>query len=627
MRAPILSAAGDCVRPEGCGFEVSAALLQTRVLEAMARDRPLQEVMGLVCREVEKVAPDVVASILAVRDGRLHPLAGPSLPDHYGAALDGVAIGPSVGSCGTAAWRGEPVLVTDIASDPLWAPYKALALPLGLAACWSSPIKDAAGRVVGTFAFYFRTPRGPDALHTRLVQLSVHLCALALEREAGRAQRFRLEYYDALSGLPNRTMLGRLAEPLLAEAARSSTQVAALFVDLDRFKLINDARGHAAGDTLLREVARRLTAQARASDLVGRLSGDEFLLLMPRCGASQAATAAERLLRRLSRPVVIDGLEIRPGASIGIALFPEDGTGLDTLLQHADLAMAHAKAEARGGFHFYRAEMNRAQQERMAMEIALRTALRDGGLHLHYQPQVPAADTMAGLHGVEALLRWAPPELGPVPPDRLIALAEEAGLIVDVGRWVIAEACRQMADWQRRGLPVPKVSVNLSASNFRDGELPAFVQGQLLQHGLRPAQLTLEMTESVMLDADPRVLSGLNALHALGVGLSLDDFGTGYSSLACLHRLPIGELKLDRSFISDIERSHSARALIGSMLHIGSSLGLAVVAEGVETQAQEAFLRERGCQVLQGYLHSQPLDAQALEQWLAQRVPATGPTP
>ena len=224
-------------------------------------------------------------------------------------------------------------------------------------------------------------------------------------------------------------------------------------------------------------------------------------------------------------------------------------------------------------------------------------------------------------------MRWAPPELGPVPPDRLIALAEEAGLIVDVGRWVISEACRQMADWKSRGVPVPKVSVNLSASNFRDAELPAFVRGQLDQHHLKPADLTLEMTESVMLDADPRVLSGLNDFHAMGVGLSLDDFGTGYSSLACLHRLPIDELKLDRSFISDIERSHSARALIGSMLHIGSSLGLTVVAEGVETEAQQAFLRERGCQVLQGYLHSRPQDPPSLERWLAQRAPATVPAP
>lgn len=626
MPVSIVPLQGECARPHGCGDEVAAAMLQTRVLEAMARDRPLREVMELVCSEAEKLAPEVVATILAVRDGRLHPLAGPSLPAHFGAAIEGLAIGPNVGSCGTAAWRGEPVLVTDIANDPLWAPYKALAQPLGLAACWSSPIKDAEGRVVGTFAFYFRSPRGPDALHRRLVQLSIHLCALALEREASRAQRHRLEYYDALSGLPNRAMVGKLAQPLLAEAARSSTQVAALFVDLDRFKLINDTRGHAAGDTLLRQVARRLAGQARASDVVGRLAGDEFMLLMPRCGASQAATAAERLLRRLSHPVTVDGLEICPSASVGIALYPEDGTDLETLLQHADLAMGHAKAEARGGFHFYRAEMNQAQQERMALEIALRNALRTGGLRLHYQPQVHADDPGGALHGVEALLRWSPPELGPVPPDRLIALAEEAGLIVDVGRWVLTEACRQMAEWLHRRVAVPRVSVNLSASNFRDAELPQFVAGLLARHRLQPGHLTLEMTESVMLDDDPRVLSGLNALHALGVGLSLDDFGTGYSSLACLHRLPIHQLKLDRSFVRDIETSHSARALLGSMLHIGSSLGMTVVGEGVETPDQQAFLQQRGCQVLQGYLHSRPQGPQALEVWLRQRAMAREPT-
>lgn len=607
------------------------AVLQGRVLEAVARERPLREVMDLVCREVERIAPEVVASILAVDDAqRLRPLAAPSLPEHYTQAIDGLPIGPATGSCGTAAFRGEPVLVTDIATDPLWAPYAALMLPLGLAACWSSPIKNASGKVVATFAFYYRTPRGPDALHRRLVELSLHLCALALEREAARDQLHRLAFFDTLTGLPNRLLLTTLAEPALADSARTGNALAALFIDLDRFKLINDARGHAVGDALLREVAQRLAGEARGSDIAGRLAGDEFVLLVPRCGAAQAAAAAERLLQLLSRPVVLDGLEIAPSASIGVALYPEDGADLETLLRHADMAMARAKTDGRGGFRFFRAEMNLAQQERVALEVELRAALRDGGLRLHYQPQVLADAQARGgpdrplLHGVEALLRWPHPQRGAIPPDRLVALAEDCGLINEVARWVLGEACRQMADWQARGIAVPRVSVNLSASNFRDTALPDLVAGLLAQHRLVPGCVTLEMTENVMLDSDPRVLAGVHALHRMGLGLSLDDFGTGYSSLSCLHRLPIGELKLDKSFVQDIEASESARALLGSMLRIGESLRMQVVAEGVETQLQRAFLTERGCGVLQGYLFARPCAAAELERWLADRCADPG---
>ncbi|HSI56564.1 MAG TPA: EAL domain-containing protein [Ideonella sp.] len=604
--------------------------LQSTVLEAMARERPLLEVMDLVCREVERIAPEVIASILSV-DGeqRLRPLAAPSLPEHYTRAIDGLAAGPLAGSCGTAAFRGEPVLVTDIATDPLWAPYAALALPLGLAACWSSPIKNPTGQVIGTFAFYYRTPRGPDAVHCRLVELCVHLCALALERDAARHQLHRLAFFDTLTGLPNRVLLNTLAEPVFADAVRTGQPLAALFIDLDRFKLINDARGHATGDTLLREVARRLAGEARGSDIAGRLSGDEFVLLLPRCTGLQAAAAAERLLQLLARPVDLDGLEIAPSASIGVALYPEDGGDLETLLRHADIAMVRAKTDRRGSFRFFRAEMNEAQQERVALEVDLRAALRDGGLRLHYQPQVIAGAAPAGrrLYGVEALLRWPHPQRGPIAPDRVVALAEDCGLINDLARWVLGEACRQLADWQRRGVPVPRVSVNLSASNFRDTGLPALVSGLLAQLGLTPGCLTLEMTESVMLDNDPRVLAGVHAFHAMGVGLSLDDFGTGYSSLSCLHRLPIGELKLDKSFVQDIEASESARALIGSMLRIGESLRMQVVAEGVETPAQREFLTERGCEVLQGYLLARPWPADEVERWLGASPAGAGSLP
>ncbi len=597
-------------------------VLQYKLLHAMVQELPLPELMELVCREVERIAPEVAASILQVdAEGRLHPLAAPSLPKLYSDALEGLAIGPMTGSCGTAAWRGEAVLVTDIATDPLWAPYKHLILPLGFVACWSSPITASDGRVLGTFAFYYRSQRGPDALHQRLIDVSLHLCALAMEREESRAHIHHLAYYDTLTSLPNRKMLRSQAERALADARRTQTPLAVLFLNIDRFKQVNDAQGHSAGDELLREIARRLGLGVGSRDLVGRQAGDEFVVVLQQCSNEQAAMAAERLLLAIAEPVPLSGGTVHPNASIGVALFPDDGLDFDALLNHADLAMYQAKRDGRGCLRFFNDDMNRITQERVALEDALRHALRDGGLHLHYQPQVSGAGCRS-LYGVEALARWTHPRLGPVSPAQFIPLAEECGLIDELGHWALAEACRQMADWRRRGVAVPQVAVNLSARNFQNPALPTLVADLLRSHGLQPSDLALEMTESVVMDSGRSVLATIEAVHALGVKLSLDDFGTGYSSLGYLHRLPIHELKLDKSFVQDLANSAAAQALTNTVLRIGDGLRLVVVAEGVETQLQADFLIARGCPVLQGYLFARPLPAAELEPWLAARLAA-----
>lgn len=592
-------------------------VLQFRVLDAMARETPMLDLMLLMCREVERIAPELMASILQVdAQGRLRTLAGPSLPPGYCAQIDGIQIGPNVGSCGTAAWRNAPVLVTNIATDPLWQPYRNLALPIGLAACWSSPIRGSDGKVLGTFAFYYREPREPSPLHRRLVDVSVHLCALILEREKTKAHIHQLAFYDALTGLPNRALLRGKTERALHDAERNGTPLAVLFVDLDRFKQVNDTHGHLVGDGLLIELARRLEGFARSGDIIGRLSGDEFVAVLPQCGGGQAVAAVERLVALIAQPVAVHGVTLHPGASVGVATYPEDGTDIDTLIRHADMAMYQAKMHERGNFRFFSAELNREAAERAMLEADLREALGPaGGLALHYQPKV--ASDGGRLCGVEALLRWQHPRLGHVPPMRFVALAEECGLVHALARWVLAEACRQMGDWRARGVPVPNVAVNLSASNFLDAGLPAAIARLLAEHGLACGDLTVEMTESVMLNPDPVVLATVRAVHALGVKVSMDDFGTGYSSLSHLHRLPIGELKLDKSFVQDIEHDEMARALTVSVLRIGKTLGLTVVAEGVETEAQRRFVADEGCPVVQGYLISRPVPAAGLEAWLA----------
>lgn len=590
--------------------------LQHVVLSALVRQLPLVDVLTLVCREVERISPEVVASILAVREGRLQPLSAPSLPCHYVDALEGLPIGPSAGSCGTAAWRGEPVEVADIAADPLWEPYRALALPLGLRACWSSPIKGGDGQVLGTFAFYYREPRGPAPRHRRLVELCVQLCALAFEREQARAALHQLANYDSLTGLANRAMLAAQAARLLTDLGRAGAPLALVYLDLDRFELVNASQGHAAGDELLREVGRRIVAEVRGVDLVARLAADEFVVLLPHCGGEQAALAAQRLLAAISRPLLLGGLSLVPGASAGIALFPEDGAEAETLLRHGDAAMRQAKLDGPGRMRFFRDEMNQRNQQRLTLEVALRGALRAGALRLHYQPQV-ACDADHAAYGVEALARWTDPVLGEIPPMRFIPLAQECGLMPELGRWVLNEACRQLADWQRRGIAVPRVAVNLSPTDFQDVDLPGHVADTLRRHGVPGTALTLEMTEGVMMDTGPETLATLHALHALGVHLSLDDFGTGYSSLGQLHRLPIDELKLDRSFVHGVDASTAAQALVNTVLRIGESLHLRVVAEGVETEAERAFLCERGCDIAQGYLFARPMPPVELEGWLA----------
>jgi len=591
-------------------------VLHNKVLDALVHEWNVADVMTLICREVEHIAPELTVSIITVdNEGLMHALASPSLPEAWARKINGLPIGPRAGVCGVAAWRGRAVLVKDIASDPLCANTRHLTTPLGLRACWTHPIKSSSGRVLGTLSFYYRENRGPDELHERLADTCLHLCSLTLEREQTNERVHQLAFYDTLTGLPNRIMFSAKAEQALANVAQANGTAAVVFIDLDRFKRVNDAQGHAAGDGLLRDVAARLSEELGGINIVGRQAGDEFVAVLPMCGTEQAGSVAERLLGAIAAPTTAGLMTLHPSASIGVAMFPDDGRDIDLLVRHADMAMYRAKRDGGSSFRFFSLDMNRLAQERVSLETALRDALKLDQLDLHYQPQVGGCESRA-LYGVEALLRWHHPDLGVIPPSRFVPVAEECGLIADLSLWVLRRACAQMADWRRRGIDIPRVSVNVSAINFRDPHLSLQISDLLDEHHLVPGDLTLEITESVMLDPDPDVLENIEAIYLLGVRLSLDDFGTGYSSLSHLHRLPISELKLDQSFVRDIDTSAIARTLTSSVLRIGESLGMKVVAEGVETESQHRFLTEQRFPVLQGYLFSPPLPPGPLEQWL-----------
>lgn len=592
--------------------------LQQLILGALADELPITEIADRLCRRVEVIAPDVVCSVLHIdADGLVHPLGGPSLPEAYSRALDGVAIGPDVGSCGSAAYHGTPVLAEDIDTDPRWQPFKAMPMAAGLRACWSTPIKAKDGRVIGTFAFYFRECRAPSHWHQRIVDACVHLGALAIERKEARTQIARLAYHDMLTGLPNRAQLRQLIEQAIEDCTKGK-QLALVFLDLDHFKDVNDTLGHSAGDALLVEFAKRLRTRIQPSDMLGRLSGDEFVIVLPNCDPTRASLIASSITEALASPLWIDNRQVPISASMGISIYPDNATDIDALMQQADAAMYKAKQAGRSTHRFFSADMNRLAEQRLVYSAALRRAIANDELALHYQPQTRTID--GTLYGVEALARWNDPELGEIPPAKFIPLAEECGLIEQIGLWAIREACRQMAAWRRAGLDIPCVAVNLSPLNFQNAKLAAVVAETIAESGLPPGALMLEITEGVLMNERSAAIETMNAIRELGVGLSLDDFGTGFSSLSRLAQLPIRELKIDRSFMRDIERDASARAVATAVIRVGQSLNMAVVAEGVETEEQRNMLAELGCDVIQGHLFAKAMSPEDLERWLVDHV-------
>jgi diguanylate cyclase (GGDEF)-like protein len=586
--------------------------LQRNVLEALAFETPVSDVFDMLCRRVEIIAPDVVSSVLQVDvDGLIHPLAGPNLPAGYCQALDGIAIGPD----GAAAALGDPVLARDIATDTRWQPYKDAPLAAGLRACWSTPIKAKDGRVIGAFALYFRESRAPSRWHQKIADACVRLCALAIEREESRSQIARLAYHDVLTGLPNRAHLRQLTEQAIKDCPVDE-RIALIFIDLDHFKDVNDTLGHSVGDELLVGVTKRLMAQTRPGDVLSRLGGDEFILMLSNCDADGAAALASRITEVLAVPMRLGGRAVPVSASMGISVYPDNATDMDSLMEYADAAMYKAKQAGRSTHRVFNVDMNVMAEQKLARVTALRSALAQGDLKLHYQPQIR---TDGGtLHGVEALARWHDPVLGEVPPSKFIPLAEECGLIEQIGIWSIREACRQIALWREAGLDVPCVSVNLSPLNFHNANFAAAVAGVIHQNGLPPEMLMLEITEGMILDGNSTAVRTMDAIRELGVGLSLDDFGTGYSSLSRLAHLPIRELKIGRSFMNEIEVDDSARAIATAVVRVGQSLKMSVVAVGVETEGQRRLLAESGCDVVQGFLYAPALAPADFERWLIQ---------
>lgn len=466
-------------------------------------------------------------------------------------------------------------------------------------------------------AFYDRSGASRDRL---ILGVGLSLTALLAFYTGSRARRAEeMEHIarcDYLTGLPNRALLAERLQQALAAAQREQHRMALLFLDLDRFKHINDSMGHSAGDRVLEQAALRLEQMLRMEDTLARMGGDEFVILLQHIHHErEAALLAEKLIQALAEPIEMHGVPIYLTTSIGISLYPQDAETVETLISNADAAMYRAKAAGRNTYQFYTPELTRIAHEQVTLAGELKHALERNELALVYQPQFRLHDQTP--YGMEALLRWKHGKMGMIPPDRFIPLAEETGLIVPIGVWVLRAACAQAKDWLDQGLVFERISVNLAGPQLQRGSILESVQQALAETGLPPGKLELEVTESFIMDQSDRLVSVLKQLRHLGVTLAVDDFGTGYSSLARLKRLPIDRLKLDRSFVRELPFDQDDTAIARAVIALGRSLGLRVIAEGVETAEQVAFLRQEGCHEAQGYYFSKPVSADRAAEILA----------
>ncbi|WP_432523648.1 EAL domain-containing protein [Kineococcus sp. SYSU DK006] len=616
-------------RRHAAGHQRHSRLLQAQrdVLEAIASSRPLPRVLEQLALHVEELLDErVLCSLLLLEeDGTtLRDGAGPSLPAAYREAIDGLRAGPGVGSCGTAVHRREVVVVDDIATDELWRDFRDLAAEHGLAACTSLPVLGEDDTVLGTFALYRRQAGPFDLADGAAVASFSDLARVAIERERSRRRLTELATLDGVTGLLNRSAFLGAAGRVLSRPPAPGAVHAVLFCDVDRFKLVNDSLGHAAGDAYLRAVAEALRGALRAEDVVSRFAGDAFTVLVPDTTPEAAQALAETIGDCFRLPVRVPGHVVTLAASVGLTSTALSATGdLDVLLRDADMAMHAAKQAGRARVRVYDAAMQARSAASSELVLALGEALGGAGagcgpFHLHYQPEV---DTRSGrLVALEALLRWTRPGIGPVSPADFIPAAEAGGFIVELGRRVLDEACRQLAAWRARHPAARELTVwvNVSAHQLGDGAFVRTVTDALAHHGLPGTALGLEITESaVMADADA-ARAILAALRGAGVRTAVDDFGTGYSSLSTLRTLPVDVVKVDRSFTSRLGCSPSDQRIVDAIISMAHALDLTVVAEGVEEPQQHRTLRALGCDLVQGYLLGRPVEPARVEDLLTE---------
>ncbi|KJZ13701.1 histidine kinase [Marinomonas sp. S3726] len=588
----------------------------TKILAMIAKGNAASEIYDEIAYMYEERHPGMRCCMLILEKDKLLYGGAPSLPKAYCDAIHGSKIGPNVGSCGTASYTGERVLCEDIATDPKWASVKHLALPYGLRSCWSEPVKDASGRVLGAFGMYYNYPGLPNDEELNDLISAVRLVSIIMDRENNLKRIKELAYTDELTGLSSRAQLYISLEKLIKESERDKLSFNLIYLDLDNFKQVNDSLGHDEGDNLLKIIASRLTNLESDIKLAARLGGDEFCIIAHdnKDKKSQVIELAKLCLKTISKPVILSGRKFIPTCSLGIARYPIDGNNLTSLLKAADTALYSAKEQGKNGYAFYKIELTQKAEYRFKMEQYLREAIEHEQLTLVYQCQVAIENRE--VVGVEALARWHHPLLGDVSPNDFIPIAERIGMIKPLTHWVLKQAAKQAVIWKKQGINLPRIAVNISPNHFLESDFVGLIEDTLQATELDAKCLKLEVTESAV-QIDRANLDTFNRLKEIGVLIAIDDFGTGYSSFASLKHLHVDVLKIDKYFINDLLTNLKARHLYSSMIEMGQKLGYEIIAEGVEDQAQLALLTELGCDTVQGFIFSRPKDAKETQKCLS----------
>lgn len=566
----------------------------------VAKGDALADTADRLCLQVEKLVPGIMCSILQVdHAGALRPLSAPSLPADYSASFDGIIIGPNVGSCGSAAFLGVPVTVEDIATDPRWADFKSLAVPLGLKACWSTPVFDASGRVFATFALYSREKRGPTAREREIVEACVHLCAIALDRHERVRDRERKAYFDMLTELPNRASFTNALSVLSCDEAGAW---ALLLLDVDNLKIVNDTFGHHAGDDLLKMVSLRLSTSV-APHAAYRLGGDEFAVLIQGHDAGDTEEIAARIREDLSLPAFCDGHVIIPTATIGSAAIAVGDANADVVRRNADFALYHAKETDRGGFVDYNPRLGSKMTNRANAIRDVTLALEEMRIDAYYQPIVRIESR--AIVGVEALCRLITADGEAISAASFHEATSDARIASQLTRRMMAIAASDARKWLDMGIPFQHVGINISSADFYGGKLEQYLSAAFGRENVSLEHVILEVTESVYMRRQDQVVArAIESMRATGVRVALDDFGTGFASLTDLLTVPVDIMKIDKSFVDRLTQGDASAIIVEGLISIASKLGIRVVAEGVETEAQALRLREFGCTFAQGYLFS-----------------------
>jgi len=584
---------------------------RNRTLELLAQNESASVTLRALADTVAEFRSTWICVIHSVDGSMLKLAAGAGLNDklsqHFRCISTEFAGAPESVSLAS----GRPHSILDLGLER--KPWSELLRANGLVSVWSAPFFAPKGGALGTLTVYARLKWEPDPSDLEMLEMACHMAALVLERSRLNAQLIDHAYHDSLTSLPNRRLGRDRLSNAMSRAARAGSRLAVLWIDLDRFKQVNDQYGHPVGDAVLQHATQRFTGRLRSSDTLARMGGDEFMAVLENVGSmDEACTVANSLLEVLVPPMQIGEVEVSVAASIGVSFYPQDGTTVDSLAQHADQAMYAAKFGGYGVMTFS-PDMDREPAERRELELELKAALDAGGFSIAYQP-VCFPD--GGLHGFEALLRFESPRLGNVPPSHFIPVAEDAQLIVPIGEWVLREVCRQSCAWRDAGYPTAPISVNISAEQFVRDDFADRVAEILRDAGVAGDNLILELTESTVMRDFAESARQMKHLKRLGIRIAIDDFGTGYSSLSYLHRLPINGLKIDRSFVETLNQPEGTLPIVEAVLSMAHTLGLRVVAEGVETKEQLGTLREKGCDLIQGFYFSRPVEPHAAAEFL-----------